>query len=85
MDAQVERLLARVAAEDSGNDFNADDWERLYHIAAFACSENVIPSQAEVKTRLVMFGCAVQKATVLSQQFVHLCEVFKPNNSHQGE
>ena len=77
MDAHVERLLARVAAEDTGQDFNADDWERLYHIAAFACSENVVPSPEEVKTRLVMFGCSFQKAKVLSQQFTHLCEVLR--------
>jgi hypothetical protein len=73
MDAHVEQLLARVAADDSGADFIADDWERLYHVATFACSKDGVPAQDEVKTRLMIFGCAEQKATVLSHQLVHLC------------
>jgi hypothetical protein len=84
MDAQVERLLARLAADDSGTNFNADEWERLYHVAAFACSEDVVPTQDEVKTHLMMFGCAEQKATVLSQHFIHLCEFIGFRNQTRG-
>jgi hypothetical protein len=85
MDEHVERLLARVAADDSGEDFNAEAWERLYHIAAFASSQDVIPSQEEVKTHLLMFGCSLEKATVLSQQFSHLCAILKSGDRQRGD
>ncbi len=80
MDIHVERLLARVAAEDLGEDSNARDSERLYHIAAFACSQNVVPSKAEVTTTLLTFGCSLEKATLLSQQFNDLCSIIKSGN-----
>jgi hypothetical protein len=84
MDEHVERLLARVAADDSGDDFNADDWERLYHIAAFASAQNVVPTQEEVKTHLVLFGCPFEKATVLSKQFSHLCMLLESSDHEAG-
>ena len=80
MDAHVERLLARVAAEDLGEDFTARNRERLYNIAAFACSQNVVPSQEEVKTTLLTFGCSLEKAITLSQQFNDLCTIIKSDN-----
>lgn len=84
MDAQVGRLLARVAAEDSGTDFNAYDWERLYHVAAFTCTENVVPTQEEVKTHLMMCGSSLQKASIVSQQFEHLCGILTSRDRRGG-
>jgi hypothetical protein len=84
MDAQVERLLARVATADSGTDFNAEDWERLYTVAVFACTHDLVPSADEVQSCLVRFGCGQQKSIVLSQQFAHLCEVLKPGDQRPG-
>ena len=80
MDAHVERLLARVAADKLIEDFNARDWERLYHIAIFARSQDVVPSQGEVKTQLLLFGCSYERATILSAQFSHLCAIMKSGN-----
>ena len=84
MDAHVERLLARVAAEDSGEDFTARNRERLYHIAAFACSQNVVPTQEEVTATLLTFGCSLKKATTLSQQFSHLCGIIQSGDQQGG-
>ena len=84
MDAHVERLLARVAAEESSEEFNARDWERLYHIALFAHSQHVIPSQVEVETLLRLFRCSLERATILSQQFSHLCAILQSGDQQRG-
>ena len=84
MDAHVERLLARVAADELIEDFNARDWERLYHIAMFDRSQDVVPSQGEVKTQLLLFGCSYERATILSQQFSHLCSIIQSGDQERG-
>ena len=84
MDAHVERLLSHVAAEDLGDDLTAGNRERLYHIAAFACSQNVVPTQEEVTTTLLTFGCSLKKATTLSQQFNDFCGIIQSGDQQRG-
>ena len=84
MDAHVERLLSHVAAEDLREGFSARNRERLYYIAAFAWSQNVVQTQEEVTATLLTFGCSLKKATTLSQQFSHLCGIIRSGDQQGG-
>lgn len=83
MNAHVERLLARVASQSTGNDVTAVERERLFHIAQFVTSEKLIPSAEDVKCHFVMFGCSATKATALTDQFTEFCEVIESQRAPQ--
>ena len=78
MDAHVERLLARVAADCAGDRSNNEELERMYEVALYAHTHDAVPSIVEVKTFLVTFGCSLQKATALSDWFSDLCAFSNP-------